>query len=82
MAGNTIIIPISLPKELAQELDKAAKNRAMTRSEYVRSLLRRQLEFAGLETVREEFAQYAKKAGIKTFKDSVKAVREARRKKK
>lgn len=79
--SNTAIVPISLPKELARELDRLAKKEVMTRSEYVRNLVRRQLAFAQLDEFRKEFTKRAKKAGIRTLKDAVKAVREIRNEK-
>lgn len=79
--GNSMILPISLPKELARELDREAKKQAMTRSEYVRNLLRRQIGFARLDEFRKDFAKRAKKAGIRTLEDAVRVVREIRNEK-
>ncbi len=38
--ANTTVVPISLPKELARNLDRAAKHAQMTRSEFVRDTIR------------------------------------------
>lgn len=78
MPSNTTVVPISLPKEMAKELNRSAKKQAMTRSEYVRFVLRRQGSFARLDNLREEMSKRAKKAGIITLQDAVKAVREIR----
>lgn len=43
--SNTTVVPISMPKAMAKELDREAKARAMTRSEFVRDSVRRQLGF-------------------------------------
>ncbi len=75
---NTSIVPISLPKELARQLDRMARREAMTRSEYVRNLVRRQVSFRKLDELRVEAANRAKKAGIRTIQDAVRVVREVR----
>ncbi len=75
---NTTVVPISLPKEMAKQLDQMAKKEAMTRSEYVRNLVRRQLAFRQLDEFRKEFSVKAKKAGIRTLQDAVKVVRQIR----
>ena len=41
--ANTTVVPISLPKELAQNLDKAARRAQMTRSEFVRDTIRKRV---------------------------------------
>lgn len=78
MANKTTIFPISLPKELARDVDRAARQQAMTRSEFVRDMLRRQLAFARLDELRREAARRAPAAGLRTLEDAVKAVRELR----
>ena len=75
---KTTVVPISLPKEMAKELDRMAKKEAMTRSEYVRDLVRRKMAFAKLDELRVEVSKRAKKAGIRTLQDAVRAVREIR----
>lgn len=74
----TAIIPISLPKQMARDLDRAARRDAMTRSEYVRNLIRRQLAFAGLHDLQKEVSSRAKSAGIRSLGDAVRAVRSVR----
>lgn len=76
--SNTTVIPISLPKELARKVDRVAQERSMTRSEYVRDLIRRQIAFSELEEFRIEAARRAKKAGLRTLDDAVRVVREIR----
>lgn len=78
MPINTTIVPISLPKAMARELNTAAKQEAMTRSEYVRYVLRRQLSLVKMNAFREEFSVRARKFGIKKLSDAVSAVREVR----
>jgi len=75
---KTVIFPISLPRELGKQIDQMAKKESMTRSEYVRSVVRRQIAFAGLNELRIEASKRAKKVGIRTLQDSVRAVRELR----
>ncbi len=74
----TTIVPISLPKDLARELDRAARRDAMTRSEFVRDLIRRRLAFARLDEFRKEISSQARRQGIRTLRDAVRAVREIR----
>ena len=76
--SNTIVMPISLPKDLAKMVDREAKTRSMTRSEFVRDLVRRQVSFSSLRELQRETARRAPKAGIKTVEDAVRAVRELR----
>jgi len=78
MAQNSVVVPISLPKEMAKELNEASKSRSMTRSEYIRHVLRRQIAFAKMDALRNEMSKRAKKAGIITLQDAVRAVREIR----
>lgn len=75
---NTKVVPISLPKDLARSLDRQARAASMTRSEYVRDLLRRKLAFAKLDEFRKEASVRAQKAGFTALDDAVKAVREIR----
>lgn len=82
MPVNTVIVPVSMPKEMARELDQASKNRSMNRSEYIRDMLRKQVAFARMDVFREEFSRRAKKAGIRTLQDAVRAVRDVRDNKK
>lgn len=76
--SNTAVIPISLPKELARAIDREAKTRSMTRSEFIRDLVRRQLAFSSLRELQSEAARRASKAGMRTQEDVVRAVRELR----
>ncbi|MDP3995035.1 MAG: ribbon-helix-helix domain-containing protein [bacterium] len=77
-ASKTDIISFSLPRQLAQELDREARAQSMTRSEFVRDSLRRKLAFKGLRELQREAAKRAKQAGILTEEDVVRAVREIR----
>ncbi|MBI2636773.1 MAG: ribbon-helix-helix protein, CopG family [Parcubacteria group bacterium] len=78
MSNNTTVVPISLPKAMAKELDRAAKKQFMTRSEFARDMLRRQLAFTRLDELRRAVSSRASAAGIRTLEDAVKAVRELR----
>ena len=81
MLSVTTIIPISLPKAMAREINIAAKSENMTRSEYVRGILRRQIALSKMSSFRGEFSIRAKKAGFKSLKDSVAVVRQLRKQK-
>ena len=41
--SDTTIIPVSVPRRMATVIDVRAKRLAMTRSEYIRSLVRREM---------------------------------------
>ena len=79
---KTVIIPISLPQKMAKELDKVARTESMTRSEFVRDMLRRQMSFYRLKTFQKEAARRASEYGFVDMEDIVKAVSEIRSKKK
>lgn len=75
---KTVVLPISLPSTLARQLDTAAKMEAMTRSEYVRSLIRRQMGFNAFRLLQEEASKRSKGAGIRTLRDAVRVARAVR----
>ena len=75
---KTTVIPISLPTVFAKEIDRAAHEEAMTRSEFVRTALRRQLAFTGLRELQRETSRRAKKIGMRTLADAVRVVRAVR----
>ncbi|MBI3626955.1 ribbon-helix-helix protein, CopG family [Candidatus Uhrbacteria bacterium] len=76
---QTTIIPISLPRQMAKEIDRAAKVLSMTRSEFVRNTLRRQLAFYRLRELQTITGRRAADRGLMTIQDAVKAVRQVRR---
>ncbi len=80
MSSATSIIPISLPQALARELDRAARTEAMTRSEFVRNLLRRELSFLKLNRLQQRVSALAPRAGIQSLDDAVRIVRDIRMK--
>jgi len=84
MATQTI--NISLPKELVQKIDTAAKAEFASRSDYIRQALVGKLradktqadDWDLLEALSLEISQSAKKEGYKTGDDFVRAVKETR----
>ena len=78
--SKTKVVPISLPKDMAIALDREAKRESMTRSEFVRDMLRKRLAFAELGKFQEEFSRRAKKVGLRTLDDAVRTVRGFRKK--
>ena len=76
--SNTAIIPISLPVRLAKDLDYVAKNETMTRSEFVRNLIRREVAFLQLRELQTSVTRNAHAVGIRTLDDAVGAVRAIR----
>jgi len=79
-------INISLPKELVQKIDTAAKAEFASRSDYIRQALVGKLrtdkaladDWDLLDALSVEIAQSAKKEGYKTNDDFVRAVKEMR----
>ncbi len=78
MPSTTTIMPISLPRTLARDLDSAAREADMTRSEFVRDALRRALSLRQLQSFRMQFARQARKQGVRTLKNAVRIVQEVR----
>lgn len=78
MPNNTVVVPVSLPKELAKIVNQQAKRQSMTRSEYIRDALRRKTAFAVMDEFRMEASKRVKRAGIRTLQDAVRIVREIR----
>lgn len=78
-------INISLPKELVQRIDRAAKAEYASRSDYIRQALVGKLradksqDWELLEALSAEIASNATKKGYKTDEDFVRAVKEVRR---
>ena len=79
-------INISLPKELVQRIDSAAKAEFASRSDYIRQALVGKLnadrtqrdDWELLEALSVEIEENAKAQGYKTSKDFVRAVKEVR----
>ena len=80
----TQIVNISLPKELVQKIDRAAKDQYGSRSEYIRQAVVSRLRtqdsdvWAELEAAADEISTKAEKAGYTTDEDFVRAVKEVR----
>jgi metal-responsive CopG/Arc/MetJ family transcriptional regulator len=83
---STQTINISLPKELVQKIDTAAKAEFASRSDYIRQALVGKLkadktqsdDWDLLEALSLEIAQSAKKEGYETGDDFVQTVKEVR----
>lgn len=83
---STQTINISLPKELVQKVDSAAKAEFASRSDYIRQALVGKLradkvqadDWDLLEALSEEIAQSAAKENYKTDDDFVRAAKEVR----
>lgn len=83
---STQTINISLPKELVQKIDTAAKAEFASRSDYIRQALVGKLkadktqadDWDLLEVLSLEIAQSAKKEGYETDDDFVRTVKEVR----
>ena len=85
----TQTINISLPKELVEEIDSAAKAEYASRSDYIRQALVSKLksdkvqsnDWDLLEVLSAEIAENANEGGYKTDEDFVRATKEVRRSK-
>jgi metal-responsive CopG/Arc/MetJ family transcriptional regulator len=67
-------ITISLPEDLARDLNAAAKRRGKSRSQYVQDMLKRDLFLEHLDQARQRLVPQARKRGIYTDEDVFKAV--------
>ena len=82
------IINISLPKELVDKIDKAARDQYGSRSEYIRQAVVGRLRtqdtnvWSELESTAEELSTKAERAGLISDEDFVQAVKEVRQAKK
>ncbi len=75
----TKIINISLPEELVEVIDLEAKDQYASRSDFIRQTLVERLALRKeLQSIHKEVAASAKKAGINTDVDVVRAIRELR----
>lgn len=82
----TQTINISLPEELVVKIDQAAKAEYASRSDYIRQALVGKLrtdkaeeqDWLLLESLMEDTASGAEKAGYRTDQDFVRAVKEVR----
>ncbi len=81
---STQIVNISLPKELLEKIDKAAKDQYGSRSEYIRQAVVSRLRaqdggvWDSLATAGDEVSQKAQQAGYQSDADFVRAVKEVR----
>jgi Arc/MetJ-type ribon-helix-helix transcriptional regulator len=82
----TQIITLSLPEELVQEIDLAAKGRYANRSEYIRQAVVGRLRSEGVDAWSmlaagaDEIRAAAQRAGYQTDADYARAVSELRQK--
>jgi Arc/MetJ-type ribon-helix-helix transcriptional regulator len=82
---STQIINLSLPEELVQKIDRAAKAQFANRSEYIRQAVVSRLRaqdsdaWAALAAGADEVRDSAKQAGYSTDKDFAQAAKEVRR---
>lgn len=67
-------VTISLPSDLATQIDAAAKRKGQTRSQYIQESLRRDLFREHLESVRRVLVPAARRAGFYTDEDIFKAI--------
>ena len=67
-------VTISLPAELAAQLDAAAKRKGMSRSQFVQESVQKDLFRERLEAARKVIVPLARKAGYYTDEDIFKAV--------
>ena len=67
-------ITISLPADLAKEVDAAAKRKGVSRSRLVQELLRKDLFRERLNSIRRLAVPMARKAGFYTDEDVFKAI--------
>ncbi|HEX5400153.1 MAG TPA: CopG family transcriptional regulator [Verrucomicrobiae bacterium] len=67
-------LTISLPPALRRDVSRAARNRRMTESEFVRNAVQRQLWAEAFEETRRKAVPQARAAGIYTDEDVFKII--------
>jgi metal-responsive CopG/Arc/MetJ family transcriptional regulator len=67
-------LTVSLPREMRQELARAAKRQKLTASEYVRDAVRRKLWLDAFDETRRRLIPRARAMGIYTDEDVFKIV--------
>ena len=67
-------LTVSLPREMRQELARAAKRQKLTASEYVRDAVRRKLWLDAFDETRRRLIPSARAMGIYTDEDVFKIV--------
>jgi CopG family transcriptional regulator/antitoxin EndoAI len=67
-------ITISLPNELAKQVDAAAKRKGLTRSQYIQDSLKRDLFREEIVEARKTLVPAARRAGLYTDEDIFKAI--------
>lgn len=72
------ILTLSLPPEMAKQIEKLAKEEGMTRSEFFREALRQYIKRRRWEKIREYGAKKAAELGIKNEKVIEKLIDEYR----
>lgn len=77
--ANTIVFPISLPKAMADAIDRLAAKAMMTRSEYVRHQIRSSTAWQALDELRQVAVPAAKQASIHNTNDVVRLIRADRK---
>lgn len=81
MSVQTRILGFSVPKQIADEYERLAKREHKTKSELFREMVRKYQESRQLEEfeeLRKYGAEKAKEKGIKTEKDVLRLINEAK----
>jgi metal-responsive CopG/Arc/MetJ family transcriptional regulator len=76
--NGAIVVSVSLPRATAKQLDQLARHESMTRSEFVRSMIRREVAWQQLDQFQQKTRAAGKRASIQTLADAVRIVRAER----
>jgi len=79
MPSKVKVMSLSLPREMAEEIEKRAKKQGKMKSEYLREAIRQYLEREKWRELQKEFSLRARRLGINTEEDIEKIIDEIRK---
>lgn len=79
MPSRVKVMSLSLPREMAEEIEKRAKKQGKMKSEYLREAIRQYLEREKWRELQKEFSLRARRLGVNTEEDIEKIIDEIRK---
>jgi len=79
MPSKVKVMSLSLPREMAEEIEKRAKKEGKMKSEFLREAVRQYLEREKWKELQREFSLRAGKLGVNTEEDIEKIIDEIRK---
>jgi len=79
MPSRVKVMSLSLPREMAEEIERRAKKQGKMKSEYLREAIRQYLEREKWRELQKKFSLRARSLGINTEEDIEKIIDEIRK---